>query len=155
MLRTKWNRTRSECPVIEGFGTACAAARDPDSPISCATSVGAFTLLLFECFESICIRVDRRQSVEHVERHIDCLAVTELLLAVGVVSELLTFDVLHDEIPLALVGAVSPDDLNNVRMIDLSECADLTSHRVVTGCAVKQFERSRLALDDVPHAIDL
>ena len=40
MLRTKWNRRRSECPVIEGFGTACAAGRDPDSPISCATSVG-------------------------------------------------------------------------------------------------------------------
>jgi hypothetical protein len=40
VLRTKWNRTRSECPVIEGFGTACAAGRDPDSPISCATSVG-------------------------------------------------------------------------------------------------------------------
>ena len=53
------------------------------------------------------------------------------------------------------VGAVGPDHLDDVRVVDLAECADLPAHGVVAGGVVEQLEGPLFALDDVDDPVDL
>ena len=60
----------------------------------------AVLLFLIEGVEPFAVGVDGGQSAENVEGDVDRFTVAELLLARGVLSEELTLDVLHDQVPL-------------------------------------------------------
>ncbi len=58
------------------------------------------------------------------------------------------------KIPFARVGTVGPDDLNDVRVMDLAKCADLASHGVITGRVVEQLQGPLFAFDNISDSID-
>ena len=99
--------------------------------------------------------MDRDQSVEDVESDVDGFAVAEVLLAGCVVTQGLAVDVLGDEIPVAGAGLAGPEDLDDVRVVDLAERADLATDSFVAGGVVEELEGPLLALDLVADPVDL
>ncbi len=113
----------------------------------------AISLPSVELVQSLAVGMNGRQGAEHVERDIDRFTVAEMLLAVRVVGEKFAFDVLHDEVPLAALGAVGPDNLHHVRVVDFPQRADLASDGVVAGGVVEELEGSLFSFDYVSDSI--
>ena len=110
----------------------------------------AVSLLLLELVETLGVRMDRDERVEHVERDVDRLPVPEVRLARRCsrrASSPSTYSMIRYHSPS--VGLVGPDDLDDVRVVDLAQRADLAADRVVAGGVLEQLERPLLALDDV------
>src|SRR5215470_3496441 len=95
------------------------------------------------------------EGVEQIECDIYCLPVAQAPLSGDEFIEWLPVNELGDEIPLADVGLVGPEDPHHVGMMDLAQGADLTAHRLIPGGAVEELERSFLLLDVIAHPVDL
>src|SRR5580704_18887264 len=95
------------------------------------------------------------ERVEQVEGDVDCFPVAEVPGPADELAERLPVDELGDQIPLAGLGLAGPEHLHHVGMMDLAQGADLAAHRLVPGGAGEELERSLLALDVIPDAVDL
>src|SRR5690242_1175412 len=78
-----------------------------------------------------------------------------MALASRVLLERFAFDVLGDEIPIACVRLTRPEDLYDVRVVDLAKRADLAANGFIAGGVVEQLERAFFAFHFVANSVDL
>src|SRR5213078_299122 len=100
----------------------------------------ASATLLVQLLDAGGVGMNGDQCSEDVEGDIDCLPITKVALAGGVVVQGLAVNEFSNEIPITRVSLSCPVDFHNVGVVDLPESGNFSAHGFVTSSVLEQLE---------------